>query len=259
MDRISILGLPVDRLTMAETLERIKGILAGPPSGKQMLTANAEMVVTAQDDAELSHIWHQAAYVLADGYGLVWAAARFNAPLPERICGVELGEEICRLSAQMGARIYLLGARPGVAEEARARLLEKYPQAQIVGTHHGYFSAEETERIVADIRERKTDVLFVALGTPRQEKWLYAHGRSAGIRLGIGLGGSFDVWAGRVNRAPRWMREHGLEWLYRVYRQPKRLPRLKALPVFIRMVRQAQGVQEAAAAQDVSSDGTASN
>ena len=179
MDRISILGLPVDRLTMAETLERIKGILAGPPSGKQMLTANAEMVVTAQDDAELSHIWHQAAYVVADGYGLVWAAARFNAPLPERICGVELGEEICRLSAQMGARIYLLGARPGVAEEARARLLEKYPQAQIVGTHHGYFSAEETERIVADIRERKTDVLFVALGTPRQEKWLYAHGRSA--------------------------------------------------------------------------------
>lgn len=245
MERVSILGLPVDLMTMSETLHRIQEILDGPPCGRQMLTANAEMVVAAQHDAQLSHIWQEAAYVVADGYGLVWAASRMGYPLPERIAGVELVGEICRLSAEEGYRLYFLGAKPGVAEEARARLLLKYPKARIVGTHHGYFTPKETKSIVDDIHNKGTDVLFAALGAPQQEKWIYANRLTTGIRLGIGVGGSFDVWAGRVSRAPKWMREHGLEWLYRLCQQPKRLPRMRSLPIFVWMVQRAERAQVA--------------
>jgi N-acetylglucosaminyldiphosphoundecaprenol N-acetyl-beta-D-mannosaminyltransferase len=186
--------------------------------------------VRAHDDAEYQEIVRAADMVTADGRGVLWMARVLGLPVTERVSGVDLVERICARARDKGYSVYLLGAMPGVAEEAARALETRCPGLKVAGTRHGYFTPEEEPEIVRQIAAAKPDIIFVARGAPRQEKWIRRHMAELQVPVAIGVGGSLDVFAGRVPRAPQWMQRTGLEWLYRVLREPKRLPRMWALP-----------------------------
>ena len=156
-------------------------------------------------------------------------------PVTERVSGVDLMERICERAAERKYSVYLLGARPGVAGAAAQALEARCPGLRIVGAHHGYFTPEQEPEVVTAIAQAQPDILFVAFGAPKQEKWIRQHLAELQVPVAIGVGGSFDVFAGRVRRAPRWMQRAGLEWLHRVLREPSRLPRVWALPRLVWM------------------------
>ncbi len=229
--RVEILGVGVDRVDAAEALARVQALIrAGRPA--QVVTANAELVMHARRDPELAEVVRQAALVVPDGIGLIWAAGLLGDPLPERVPGIELAERLVAESGSAGYSVYFLGAAPGVAEEAAARLRARYPDLQLAGVRHGYFRPEEEPAVLEAIASARPGLLLVGLGMPRQEKWIARHLAQLGVPVAVGVGGSFDVWSGRVRRAPRWMQRLGLEWAYRLARQPRRALRMTALPRF---------------------------
>jgi N-acetylglucosaminyldiphosphoundecaprenol N-acetyl-beta-D-mannosaminyltransferase len=228
---VDLLGIPVARADMAGALRRIKEFVESR-SPHMIVTPDASAVVRAQRDRELFEIFRSADLVAPDGAGVVWMAKILGRPLRERVPGVELVDAACELAASNGYSVYLLGGEPGVAEAAAARLKEKLPALEVAGCHHGYFSPEEEPEVVARIAAARPDILFVAFGVPKQEKWIRRHLPELSCPVAIGVGGSFDVISGRLRRAPPWMRRAGLEWLYRMLRQPSRLPRLLALARF---------------------------
>jgi len=232
---VDVLSVPVSRLTAEDVLGRIEEFIAAS-SPHMIVTSDTSAIVHAQDDPEFMEIMRQADLVTPDGAGIVWAAKLLNLPIAERVAGCDLVESICALAARRGYSVYLLGGREGVAEQAAAALCRRCEGLKVAGTHHGYFSADEEPEIVNRIRQARPDVLFVAFGIPRQEKWIRRHLEQLQVPVCIGVGGSFDVFAGRTRRAPKWMQDCGLEWLYRTVREPRRLPRLVALPRFFLMM-----------------------
>ena len=196
-------------------------------------TANAEMIMRATHDKELRDILNAAALVVPDGAGTVWAAHHLGYQMPERVAGYDLAQELMRLAPARKRRIYFFGSAPGVADKAKKKAEELYPGIEIVGTRNGYFKEADEPAIIADIKEKKPDLLLAALGVPKQEKWLNAHKEELGVPLSIGVGGTLDVMAGVMKRAPRWMQKAKLEWLFRGMLQPKRAGRLLALPKFV--------------------------
>jgi N-acetylglucosaminyldiphosphoundecaprenol N-acetyl-beta-D-mannosaminyltransferase len=231
---VELLGVPVQRTDVAGALHRITQFVE-ERAPHQVVTPDSSAVVRAQEDPELMEILRSADLVTADGAGLVWMAKVMGLPLWERVSGVDLMQHICELAAEKRYSIYLVGAAPGVAAEAADKLKEQYPGLAVAGTMHGYFGEDEEPEVVRRIADAKPDVLFVALGVPRQEKWIRRHLDELGVPVAIGVGGSFDVIAGRLKRAPLLMQRWGLEWLWRALRQPSRLPRLLALPRFVWM------------------------
>ncbi len=227
-------GVPLARIDMAGALERIDQFIADR-SPHMVITSDTPSIVRAHDDAEYQEIIRSADMVTADGRGVIWMARALGLPMRERVSGVDLVQSICERAIDKGYSVYLLGAVPGIAEEAAQALTSRCPGLRIVGSHHGYFTPDEEEAVLRGIAEAKPDILFVALGAPRQEKWIRRHMAELQVPVAIGVGGTFDVLAGRVPRAPRWMQRAGLEWLYRVLREPKRLPRMWALPRLIWM------------------------
>ncbi|MFN7016746.1 MAG: WecB/TagA/CpsF family glycosyltransferase [Fimbriimonadales bacterium] len=226
-----ILGVRVHRVRMAEALERIEQLIQGrEPS--LVITADANAVLIALEDAEFRALLERASLITADGAGLLWAGRRLGQPFPERVSGVDLVEQLTRLSHEKGYRLYFLGAAPGVAERAAQNLLVKYPHAQIVGVQHGYFQAADEPAIAAQIAAARPDVLLIGMGMPRQEKWAWAHRDALGVPVMIGVGGSFDVYAGVVKRAPRWMQRTGCEWLWRLIQDPRKIKKVRNLPRF---------------------------
>lgn len=232
--KVDLLGVPVSRTDMAGALSRIQEFIVSR-SPHMVVTSDSSAIVRARRDPELQSILQAADLVTPDGAGVVWMAKVLDLPLWERVSGVDLVEGICRLAAEQGYSVYLLGAAPGVAEEAAGNLKSRHPGLKVAGTHHGYFLEEEESQIVEEIRSLEPEVLFVALGIPKQEKWIRRHLERLPVSVAIGVGGSFDVISGRVKRAPRWMQRAGLEWLYRTWREPKRIPRLLALPRLVLM------------------------
>lgn len=246
--RARLLGLPVDRLSMRETLtclaEWIQAARATRSAhqplqlqsetfgAKQVVTLNPEMAMAARRDAALRRAILSADLVLPDGMGIVWALRSRGDGVPERVTGVDLLEAFAVLAAAHGFRIFLLGAAPGVAKAAARRLVKLHPSLLIVGTHAGSPDDIEAPRILSRIRASDADVVFVAFGIPAQDRWIAAHRARLGAAVAIGVGGAFDFIAGRTPRAPRWMRQIGLEWLYRLARQPWRWQRMLALPRF---------------------------
>lgn len=236
------MGIAVDKLDMVGAVNRISGYIrqykgavargAAMPSLAHVVTANSEIAMMAIDNPELAGILAKAAMVVADGIGLVLGARILGNPVPERVPGIDLAGQLMAVCAREGWRPYLLGAAPGVAEEAQNVLEQRYPGLQIAGLHHGYFTPEQAPAVVAAINTAKPDILLVALGAPRQEKWIDANRQSLQVPVAIGVGGSLDGWAGRVQRAPQWMQNAGLEWTYRLLRQPSRALRMTALPRF---------------------------
>ncbi|MBE7468497.1 MAG: glycosyltransferase [Anaerolineae bacterium] len=229
----TILGVKVHALTNAHTLALIEAFIAsGQPH--QLCTVNPEFVVEAQHDEEFRQIINNAALALPDGIGLL-KAARFlrTTPLPERVPGSDLVVRLAELSHHKGYRIYFLGARPGVAEKASAKLKDKYPNLQVAGCYAGSPALEENEAIAQRILATRPDILLVAYGAPKQDKWIARNLEKLQIPVCIGVGGSFDFIAGTAKRAPRWLQQLHLEWFHRLLTQPWRWRRIwNAVPRF---------------------------
>lgn len=175
----------------------------------------------------------QADYVVPDGVGVLLAAKRLGQPLKEKVAGIELGTHLLERSAQEGKRIFFLGAKPGVAEAAKKEVEKKMPGIQIVGVQDGYFKPEEEPALIERINGLDVDMLFVCLGAPKQELWMAAHKKDLKVGAMLGLGGTLDVLGNTVKRAPRWMIDLKLEWLYRVAKEPWRIGRVASLPKFL--------------------------
>ena len=229
---VKILGVPVHPLTMNESVAVLEEKLQKKEQAF-VVTANAEIILMCQQDKEYDNtVSEQADLVLPDGAGAVWAGRYLGNEVPERVAGFDLYNQLLKLSADKGYKAYFFGGAPGVAEAAKNKAEELYPGVQIVGCRNGYFNETEEEAIIKEINDAAPDMLFVALGAPKQEKWLVKYRNQLKPRVLMGIGGSFDVLAGKMERAPKWMQEASLEWAFRLYKQPSRFMRMLALPKF---------------------------
>jgi N-acetylglucosaminyldiphosphoundecaprenol N-acetyl-beta-D-mannosaminyltransferase len=228
-----LFGIPIDRLTQSEVIERVDGWVAERKIGSLICTPDTTALMRARWDSNLKVAYQAADLVTADGTGLVWASQLFGSPISERVTGIDLMESLCRNAEQHGHRVFLLGAAPGVIEKAREKLQKRYPKLHVVGTHHGYFGSEDENDLIAKINETKPDLLFVGMGVPRQESWLIQNRGKLEVPVLMGVGGSFDVMAGLVQRAPEVWQNKGLEWLWRTICQPERIWRIRVIPIFL--------------------------
>ncbi len=237
-----LLGVRVDPLTQSQALEYIDSLVMRykesptTQSCQQIVTVNTEFVMRAQYDTVFRNVINHAALVVADGIGIVWATHYLGKPAPERVTGTDTLVEIAKLCADRDYRLYLLGAAPGVAEETSARLQEIAPGLRIAGTYAGSPKPAEEDAILKRVRAARTDILCVAYGAPAQELWIARNLSRLPVAIAIGVGGAYDFLSGRQLRAPRFMQRLGLEWLYRLYREPWRLRRMMAIPHFMLLV-----------------------
>lgn len=230
--QVDILGVKVSSLTRRQAVETIAGFIGKSAGSHQVVTANAELIYRAWHDPELLQVINRASLVTADGSGVLWAARRLGTPLPERVTGIDLTLDLVEEAVRCGWRLFFYGGLPGVANEAAARLAREYPGLQVAGTAHGYLEAAAEEAMLDDLRRLRPHLLLVGLGMPRQEFWLGRHLAGLQVPVGLGVGGTLDVLAGRARRAPAWVQRVGLEWAYRLVREPSRWRRQLALPIF---------------------------
>ncbi len=229
---INILGVQIDNVTTEQALQRIAGFVEqGTPH--QVITVNPEFVMTAQRLPAFHDVINHADLRIPDGVGLLWAARRLGTPLPERVAGSDMIPLIAKQAARLGHRVFLLGAAPGVAEKAAARLVNTAPGVMIVGTHAGSPAIEEEDNIVEMIRAAAPDILFVAYGAPQQDFWIARNLDRLEVPVAMGVGGAFDFLAGVSRRAPVWVQRLGFEWLYRLAREPWRWRRQLDIPRFM--------------------------
>ncbi|MBQ9280212.1 MAG: WecB/TagA/CpsF family glycosyltransferase [Clostridia bacterium] len=239
MDRIPVLGVNFDNVTMNEAIEKCMAYLSSE-NGNLVVTPNPEIVMRANEDSEFKDIINHAALVIPDGIGIIKGAKILGTPLKERVAGYDL---ICNLFDQGkdgSISFYFWGGKPGVAELAKEKIKEKYPELNVLGAHHGYFQEEEEKEIIEEIRTLKPDVLLVGLGFPKQEKTINKYLNDGIFKIGIGCGGSIDVIAGTVKRAPKFFIDLHLEWFYRLLKQPTRFKRMLVLPQFILEVKKSK-------------------
>lgn len=254
---VSVLGFRLDLVGLEEAARWVKDQVrdgsAAPSTGDApsrtavAVSFNPELVMRARDDVAAARVLDAADLTYADGVGAVWAARRALGPgadidqAVERVAGIDLAQRVLELAAAAGLSVYFLGAKPGVAEEAVERQKIRLPSLRVAGCRDGYFDATEEASVVTAVRESGAAILLVAMGAPRQETLLYEHRDEWGARVALGIGGSFDVWAGNAARAPEWVRKAGVEWLYRLARDPKRLRRQTVLPRYAYRVISARG------------------
>lgn len=233
--RIDVLGVGFDNLTMDEAVEAAMGLLR-TDGCHYVVTPNPEIVEVCRENPAARTAVNDADLVLPDGIGVIKGAAMLGTPLKEKTPGIEFAGHLMGKMAGEGKSLYLLGAKPGVADQAAEKLKGQYPGLVIAGTHDGYF--QEDGPVVEAIRQSGADVVFVCLGAPKQELWMAKNGPATGAKLLCGLGGSLDVFAGVVERAPKFWSDHGLEWFYRLCKEPRRIGRMMKLPLFLVHVRQ---------------------
>lgn len=229
---INIMGVPVDNVTMKEALEIVYRFLS-ENSIHAIYTPNSEIMMAAQRDKYLHEVLIQGDMLIADGAGVVLASKILGYKLPERVAGFDLVKNIFQISTEIKLKFFLLGAKPGIAEEAAVNIVNEFKCAEISGYHHGYFSEEEEDDIISQINSSGAEILLVALGAPRQEKWIHENKNRLNVKICIGIGGTLDIFAGKATRAPKFFREHGLEWLYRLYKEPWRFRRMLDIPRFL--------------------------
>lgn len=235
MPPLEILGCRVDDVDLAEAAARIAAF-AREGGGRRVVTLGTEMIVHARRDAAYRAVVNGADLVVADTIGVIYASRLYGMPLRGRVAGIELLERLCACAARENLPVYLLGAAPGVAEAAGAALTARHPGLRVAGTRDGYFAPAQASEVAAAIRRSGACILFAALGFPKQEYFLADWLGASGAGAGMGVGGSFDVLAGRLPRAPETFRRLGLEWLYRLLREPRRWRRQLALPTFAWLV-----------------------
>lgn len=233
-ETVEILGIPVDRVSMDEALDRIDGYIA---SGEPHLvaTADASMIVDGQS-AEFGDLLRSAAMVTPDSAGVLWASRKLGKPIEAKVSGVELVDRLCQRSAERGYRIYFLGAAPGIAAAAAENMRQRYPGCMIVGAHDGYFAKERDAEIAHEVAATNPDILFVAMGIPRQEFFIRDTMSIIRARVAMGVGGSLDVHSGRAKRAPMFVQRLRMEWLWRLLQNPRKWRKTMKLPQFMAMV-----------------------
>lgn len=220
--RIEIMGCRIDNLSMEETLQKIEGFIrSGTPH--QHVVVNVDKLVKAHKDAHLRNIINDCALVNADGMPVVWASRLLGKPLKERVAGIDLFQALMQRAAEKGWRVFLLGAREEVVQRVKARYAKQLPALNIAGYRNGYWQPHEEAGVVKHIADSRPDLLFVAISSPQKEQFLDRYQAAMNIPFAMGVGGSFDVVAGKIKRAPLWMQRCGLEWFYRFAQEPVRL------------------------------------
>ena len=231
MDKVNVLGVKIDNVTVETAADKICEMLKN--SGNHAVyTPNSEIVYMAYKDTDFCCLLNSADMLTADGIGVVYASRILKNPVPERAGGFDIACRVIEKIAETGDRLYLFGGKPGIAESAAEHLKSKYPFLNIVGTRNGYFSPEENDEIINSINESGANIVFVCLGAPMQEKWIFENRDRLNCNVMMGIGGSLDVFAGAAERAPLKWQKLGLEWLYRLIKEPKRFWRMLALPKF---------------------------
>ncbi len=230
---VTILGVNIDRVTEEEALAKAIGFLSGKGVSK-IYTPNPEIIMTANEDSEFMKILNDADLCTADGIGVVYGAKILKRPVPCRVAGFDLTCNLLKYMKDTEDGVFLFGAKPGVAEIAAKRLEKKYPGLKVSGTNDGYFTEEDVPAIIEKINASGAKLLLVCLGAKKQEKWISDNqDKLENVRLCMGVGGSIDVFAGNVKRAPKIFIKLNLEWLYRFLKQPSRIGRFAALPKFM--------------------------
>ncbi|MCL2573181.1 MAG: WecB/TagA/CpsF family glycosyltransferase [Defluviitaleaceae bacterium] len=233
--KATILGVSFDNLSPEKAAVKAFSFLNGN-SVHVVFTPNPEMVMLAQKDAEFAATLSSAELVIPDGIGIVWASQLTKPKIKKRVPGIELMTDLLERVAKSGHGVYFLGAAPDVAEAAAEKVVEKHPALNICGFYHGYFKDNEDAVIIDKINASGADIVFVGLGFPRQEKWIMKHRDKINAKILMGVGGSFDVLSGRLRRAPKFFQKIGMEWLYRLLRQPSRILRQTVLLKFVLLV-----------------------
>lgn len=231
--RINVLDVEFDNITMDEAVAAAMAHIQNRDKAV-VVTPNPEIVMAAREDRALADMLHRADLVLADGVGIIYGAKLLGTPLKSKIPGIDFAAEVMQRLAGQGGSIFLLGAKPGVAEAAGENLLRRFPGLVLAGTHDGYF--RDDRPVIEAINAAKPDMLFVCLGCPKQEKWMFAHQAELDVGLMAGLGGSLDVFAGVAQRAPAAFQKTGMEWFYRLCKDPRRIGRMMKLPQFLLLV-----------------------
>ena len=222
-ERATFLDLGFDRATHREAVDRCIAWCEGPRKPHTVITANAALMCMMRRDGELRTACRAGDLTVADGMSVVWASRAIGQPVPERVAGVDLMQALLEEGGRHGLRVYLLGAREEVVAELAAKAARENPGLVIAGFHHGYFSPDESERIVDEIREAAPHLLFVGMPSPFKETWCERHRDRLDVPVIMGVGGSFDVLSGFVKRAPHWMQRAGLEWFWRLMMEPRRM------------------------------------
>ena len=219
-----ICGCALDPVTLDEAVAAIDALIATGEQYEQV-SINAAKLVRLQHDDFLREAVEKCELSTADGQAVVWAARLLGHRIPERVAGIDLMHALFALAARRRYRVFILGARPEVLEEAVRKIAESHPELRLVGWQHGYYAPREEARIVGRIRAASPDILFIALETPAKELFISRHRERLGVRFVMGVGGAVDIVAGRRRRAPVWMQRMGLEWLFRLAQDPRRLAR----------------------------------
>lgn len=232
--RTNILDVPIDVVTREEALNKLLHYLSCEnKSNRLLITPNPEMVMRARKDAEFMQIIQKADLVVPDGIGVVIASKLNKEKIKERVAGCDLILSLFESEKKRNITVYILGGKSGVAEKAKQNIETRYKDVKVIGLNNGYFNDKEEKNIVEEIKQLKPDVLLVGLGFPRQEKWIYNYRNELPVCISAGVGGSIDVMAGVVKRAPEIYRNLGLEWFYRLICEPKRILRMAVLPIFV--------------------------
>lgn len=226
MARQKFMNTEIDNLTMQEALETID-VLIQENKNAYVVTPNVDHIVQLETNKELQDVYANASLILTDGKPLLWIAKWYGTPIKEKISGSDLFPLLCDMAAKKGYSMFFLGAAEGVAAKAADNLMNKYKGLQVIGTYSPPYGFEndssEMNKIDAMIKKARPDILIVGLGCPKQEKFIYNNYKKLGVPISLGLGASFDFEAGNIKRAPKWMANHGLEWLFRITQDPKRL------------------------------------
>lgn len=229
---VDIAGINIDDISMEDAVERIYDFIASNEN-HSVYTPNAEIMMDGITNKTMKTILNTSDMVVADGAGVVLASKILGREVTEKVSGFDLVKSLLIASSKRPIKFYLFGGKPGIPEKANANIICDYPGAEIAGTRNGYFSKEDEEAIINDINNSGADVLIVCLGAPKQEIWINEHKHMLKVKVCLGVGGTLDVLAGNVKLAPDFFRNHGLEWLYRLYKEPKRFIRMLKLPKFI--------------------------
>ena len=228
--RTDVLGVGFDDLTLEEAAAA-GAALVEAGGFHYAVTPNPEFLLAAKHNPAFRQALLGADLVLADGVGVVYSAKILGRPLKGKVPGIDFAQRLLAWMARHGKRLFLLGAKPGVAEEAGRRILEQHPNIVLCGVHDGYF--QDSDPVAHEVAQAQPDLLFVCLGAPKQEKWITRFGLLTGAKLAIGLGGALDVFAGNVERAPEQWQKLGMEWAYRLVKEPKRIGRMAKLPLVL--------------------------
>lgn len=228
--RINIMGVGFDSLTLSEAVDRAESLISERRAA-YVVTPNPEIVMACWENPDAMEAVEHADLVLPDGVGIIYGAKILGTPLKGKLPGIDFATELMRRLGKIGGRVYLLGAKPGVADMAAERMTAMFPGIVICGTHDGYF--KEDAPVIEEINALQPDLLLVCLGAPKQELWMRRNGSSMNVGLMAGLGGSLDVFAGTAKRAPVFFQKLGLEWFYRLVKEPWRFKRMMKLPKFL--------------------------